>query len=99
MRSVGTDSNTVEWVINWLSSRKQRVVLRRISSYWQPVTSGVPQGSVLEPLLLFIYINDIDDGMKGQIINFADDTKLYTGIRSEQDTEALQKDRLNRTVV
>ena len=80
------------WVKDWLSSRKQRVVLRGVSSNWQPVTIGVPQGTVLGPLLFLIYINDTDEGMEGQIIKFADDTKLYRTIRNEQDAEALQKD-------
>ena len=49
----------------------------------------------VKPLLLFIYINDIDDRMEGQIIKFADDTKLNRTIKSEQDDEDLQKDIVN----
>ena len=92
MRSVGIDSNTVDWVKDWLSSRNQQFALRGVSSNWQPVTSGVPQGSVLGPLLFLIYINDIAEGMEGQIINFADDSKLYRAIKNEQYADALQKD-------
>ena len=80
------------WVKDWLSSRKQRVVLRGVSSNWQPVTRDIPQCSVLGALLFPIYIYDIDEGMKGQIIKFADDTKLYRATRNEQDADALQKD-------
>ena len=92
MQSVGFDYNTIDCVKNLVSSRKQLFVLRGTSSNWQPVTSGVPQVSVLGQFLLFIYIIYIDEGMESQIIKFADDTKLYRSIRSEQDDDALQKE-------
>ena len=79
---------TVDWVNDWSRLRKQPVVLRGTSSNWQPVT----QGSVLGPLLLIIYINDVIEGLECQMIKFADETKLYRAIRSEQDAETLQKD-------
>ena len=92
MGSVEINSKTVDWVEDWLSSRKQRVVLRWTSSNWQPVTSCVSHSSVLGPLMFPIYINNIDEGMEGQIIKFANNTKLYRAMRSEQDADALQKD-------
>ena len=46
-------------------------------SEWRDVVSGVPQGSVLDPLLFIIYLNDIDDCVAGRILKFADDTKIY----------------------
>ena len=57
--------------------RKQPVVLRGISSNWQPFTSGVRQDLVLGPLLFLIYTNDIYEEMEDQTTKFADDTKLY----------------------
>ena len=58
----GIGDNISQWVKNWLSDREQRVVVNGYSSGWKDITSGVPQGSVLEPLLFIIYINDIFDG-------------------------------------
>jgi len=65
------------WIKNWLTDRKQRVVLMGQYSGWSDVLSGVPQGSVLGPLLFVIFINDIDDGIAGKILKFANDTKIF----------------------
>ena len=68
------------------------MVLRGATSEWLPVTSGVPQGSVLGPLLFLIYINDIDDNLDSSLVKFADDTKIYRRINSNQDAQKLQDD-------
>jgi len=62
------------------------------ASSWKNVTSGVPQGSVLGPVLFLIYINDLDDGISNWILKFADDTKIFGKINDSQDAENLQKD-------
>ena len=83
----------LKWIENWLTNRQQRVVLNGSYSEWSKVESGVPQGSVLEPLAFVIFINDLDDCIKQlTIVNkFADDTKLGHRIESDQDRETLQR--------
>ena len=86
------DNQIIKWITKWLTSRKQRVLLDGESSDYVPVTSGVPQGTVLGPLLFLIYINDIIENITSKLKLFADDCLLYRTITSEQDTMALQKD-------
>jgi len=73
----GIDGDILKWAGNWSSDRKQRVVLNGQFSDWRDVLSGVPQGSVLGPLLFLIYINDIDESVGGKILKITDDTKIY----------------------
>uniref|UniRef100_A0A4W3GR14 Reverse transcriptase domain-containing protein n=1 Tax=Callorhinchus milii TaxID=7868 RepID=A0A4W3GR14_CALMI len=80
------------WIKNWLSDRKQRVVVNGGFLKWKEVCSGVPQGSVLGPLLFLIYINDLDLGIESTISKFADDTKLGRVVNSEEDCNQLQAD-------
>ena len=74
----GIDGHLLNFFKSYLSNRKQRVVLNGQCSDWAPILSGVPQGSVLGPLLFLIYINDLECGIKSQIKFFADDTSLYS---------------------
>ena len=79
-------------VENWLSDRKQRVVINGKCSGWSEVSSGEPQGSVLGPILFVIFINDIEDGICGNILKFADDTKLFCKVGSDINCPKLRAD-------
>ena len=77
LKAYGIHNNVIGWIKDFLYNREQRVVLDGISSDAVKVTSGVPQGSVLGPLLFLLYINDINTVVKSKIRLFADDAVLY----------------------
>ena len=72
---------------NYLSNRRQRVVLNGKSSNWAPILSGTPQGSVFGPLLFLSFINDLEAGIISQIKFFADDTSLYSVVKDPEISE------------
>jgi hypothetical protein len=92
LRSHGIDGKVVNWIGSWLSGREQMVWLRGVGSGWRVVTSGVPQGSVLGPVLFLIFINDIDKSVVNNILKFADDTKIYGKAVSSETRMKLQGD-------
>ena len=81
LKSHGMGNNIINWIEQWLTDRKQRVVVDGEVSSWKSVLSGVPQGSVLGHILFLVYINDLEEGVTGNILNFEDDTKLFRKLR------------------
>ena len=95
LKSHGMGVNIVKWIQNWLPDRRQRVSVEGETSAWTAVHSGVPQGSVLGPLLFLVYINDLEDGVASNILKFADDTNIFRRVQTRQECRTLQDD-LNR---
>ena len=89
--SYGLNSSVINWIQNFLSGRQQVVKINNAFSSKKPVTSGIPQGSVLGPLLFVIYINDLPDIFKDLCTNFlfADDAKMYKQITTYDDARVL----------
>ena len=94
MKMYGISNQLINWTKSFLSNRTQKVVVEGKESENEQVISGVPQGTVLGPLLFLLYINDIDKNLSegSNIRLFADDSFLYRQIKSESDTKQLQKD-------
>ena len=67
----------ISWIQSWLTHRRQRVIVEGEISNWKLVFSRVPQGSVLGPILFFIFINELDDDLSSKELTFADDTKVF----------------------
>jgi hypothetical protein len=93
LKSYGIDAKIVGWIEGFLIHRRQRVGIRGQYSDWRRVLSGIPQGSVLGPLLFVIFINDLPDFCEGasEIYLFADDAKMTKYITNTEDCNDLQK--------
>ena len=77
LKSHGMENSIINWIEQRLTDRRQRVVVDGEVSSWKSVLSGVPQDSVLGPILFLVYINDLEEGVRGKILKFADYTKLF----------------------
>ena len=97
LRRMGIGGKLLRWFSDYLSGRYQKVTVLGETSHSLPVLSGVPQGSILGPLLFLVYVNDLPTCVSStsSVAMFADDTKCYRRIKSVDDAEALQLD-LNR---
>jgi len=92
VRKAGIGGKLAEWIENWLTGRKQRVVINGLKSEWAEVKSGVPQGSILGPLLFSIYINDLEENVSNNMLKFADDSKLWGRVNSPEEVTSMQED-------
>ena len=92
LEAYGISGKILRWIKCFLSDRSQRVCIKGVLSDALPVLSGVPQGSVIGPLLFLIYINDLLDGISSSGKLFADDSKIYRRIINQLDRDILQED-------
>ena len=88
----GVRGQVLRWVKAFLSNRSQTVVLESEKSSQVTVTSGVPQGSVLGPILFLVFINDFPEHIKSKVRLFADDTAVYLAISNLEHAQILQED-------
>jgi len=92
LRKHGIGGKLLGIIGDWLRNRRQRVCIKGKQSTWEEVWSGVPQGSVLGPLLFLIFINDLEENTSGNVLKFADDTKIFRQVRDVQDNISMQAD-------
>ncbi len=93
LQQFGITGPLLDWYRDYLSGRKQRVVIDGVSSSYLDVTSGVPQGSIVGPPLFLVFVNDLPDAAEhSKVPMFADDSKCFRVIEMPHDTELLQSD-------
>ena len=92
LRKLGVTGRLWRWISNFLSKRKQKVVVNGITSSVTNVTSGIPQGTVLRPILFQIYISDRGEHVKALKQIYVNDTNIKKGIKTEDDVEDIQED-------
>ena len=92
LKVYGIDGNIRKWITDYLTNRTQIVMVNGEESMSAPVISGIPQGTVLGPILFVVYINDLLDNINSEGFLFADDTKIFRKVTSPEDAHVLQSD-------
>ena len=91
LKAHGIGNGMINWIEKWLIDRRQRVVVDGEVSNWKAVLSGVPQGSVLGPILCLIYINDLDDDTTSKVLNFLRTTQKCLGKLKVMQIDSIYK--------
>ena len=92
MKAYGIEEQIWNWTTAFLNNRWQKIKVNDAESEWMVMKSGVPQGSVLGPILFVIYINDLPVGLMSELLLYADDAKIFLEIRCTKDVDILQED-------
>ena len=95
LKSCGAEESIFYLLENYLENRKQRVILHGQCSSWKNIVSGVPQGSVLGPLLFLIYINDLPNGIVSICKIFADDTSIFSKVFEKNSSQNILNNDLS----
>ena len=98
LHNVGVRGELLQWFNSYLSDRKQRVVIAGQKSEWETVEAGVPQGSVLGPLLFLLYINDITAEVDCNIKIYADDITIFTSFKNPPDGSQTLNHNLEKNI-
>ena len=85
-------NDVINWIVEWLIHKRQRVIVDGEISNWKSVVSGVPQGTVLGPTLFLISINDLEDDISSKVLKFAEETKVFRKVTNVTDKQSLQDD-------
>ena len=96
LKQNGITEKLFDIITNFLNFRKQRVVLNGQYSSWTSIEAGVPQGSILGPLLFLIYINDLSDDLTTNVKLFADDTSLFSIVHNMNTSTTNLNNDLNK---
>ena len=91
LREYGINSSINQWIKGFSHQRQKRVVCEGEMSSWVPVASGIPQASVIGPILFLVYINDLPTKLQSKVQLFADGTIVYMAVTDETDAAILQK--------
>ena len=92
LKGYGVRGAVAKWLEDLLTGRKMKVGMRGSYSEWVDITSGIPQGSVTGLLPFLLHVNDIPDSLQCMVKMFADDTKVFTKVKTTEDCDKLQAD-------